>query len=171
MSERQLAWSYIKQLGNKEFTGMQIVQAVELNNSRTKNLISTLVELGRVELVDKGTNLLNHRYRVIDTSPIPNRFIKKKKPNRAKVKQRLWNSCRVLKVFSLHDLCATSSAALSTGRSFLRPLMKAKIIRKVRDPDGELYRLNASFSCACPEILDDGVMIQGRFFPFQEETG
>ena len=170
MTERQLAWSYIKQLGGKEFTGMQIVQAVELNNSRTKSLISMLVELGRVELVDKGPSLLKNRYRVVDPSPIPNRFLKKKRPNRPKVNQRLWNSCRVLKVFSLHDLCATSSAALSTGSNFLRPLMKAKIIRKVKGPDGELYRLNANLSSACPEITADGVMIKGRFFPFQEET-
>lgn len=149
---------------------MQIVQAVELNNSRTRNMLTVLAELGKIELVDKGPNLLLNRYRVVDSGPIPNRFVRKKKVNRPKVKQRLWNSCRVLKVFSMHDLCSTASAALSTGRGFIRPLLKAKLIRKVNGKDGELYRLNGTFGCECPKVTEDGVEINGRFFPFREST-
>lgn len=168
MTQRQLAWSYITQFGGEEFTGMQIVQAVELNNSRTRNLLTVLAELGKIELVDKGPAILNNRYRVVDVSPIPNRFLKKQRPNRPKVRQRLWNSCRVLRAFSLHELCSTASAALSTGRGFLRPLLKAKIVRRLNCPDGEMFRLNAQFSCECPEVTADGVRIKGRFFPFKE---
>ncbi|CCN69753.1 hypothetical protein [Vibrio nigripulchritudo] len=170
MAQRQLAWSYITQFGGKEFTGMQIVQAVELNNSRTRNMLTALVELGKIELVDKGPNLLLNRYRVIDSSPIPNRFVRKKKVDRPKVKQRLWNSCRVLKVFTMHDLCSTASAALSTGRGFIKPLMKAKLIRKVNNKDEELFRLNGSFGCECPIVKPEGVEIGGRLFPFEERV-
>ncbi|TOL25205.1 hypothetical protein CGI02_13490 [Vibrio parahaemolyticus] len=170
MTQRQLAWAYISQFGDKEFTGMQIVQAVELNNSRTRNLLTVLTEMGKIQLVDKGRCILTNRYRLVDSGPIPNRFIRKKKPKRARVHQRLWNSCRVLKVFNLHELCSTSSAALSTGRGFLRPLLKAKIVRRVNSPDGELFRLNAPFSSECPEVTADGVRIKERFFPFEEEA-
>lgn len=170
MTQRQLAWSYMTQFGDKEFTGMQIIRAVELNNSRTRNMLNALVELGKIELVDKGPNLLLNRYRVVDSSPIPNRFVRNNKVNRPKVKQRLWNSCRVLIVFSMHDLCSTASAALSTGHRFILPLLKAKLVRKVKSKDGELYRLNGTFSCECPKVMQDGVEIGGRFFPFREST-
>ncbi|MDC5753829.1 hypothetical protein OPW41_18165 [Vibrio europaeus] len=170
MTQRQLAWTYILQFGKKEFTGMQIVQAVELNNSRTRNLLTVLEEMGKIQLVDKGTCILTNRYKVVDASPIPNRFVRKKKPKRPRVNQRIWNSCRVLKVFTLHELCSTASAALSTGRGFLRPLLKARIIRRVNSPDGELFRLNAQFSSECPKVTDDGVRIKERFFPFQGES-
>lgn len=170
MTQRQLAWSYITQFGEREFTGMQIVQAVELNNSRTRTLLKLLSEIGKIELVDKGPSILLNRYRVVDTSPIPNRFVRKKKINRPKVRQRLWNSCRVLKTFTMHDLCSTAAAALSTGKTFLRPLLKAKLVRKVNSQEGELFRLNGTFSCDCPTVKSNGVEIGGRLFLFEEEA-
>ncbi|MCG9624608.1 hypothetical protein L1D34_07115 [Vibrio mediterranei] len=171
MTKRQLAWSYIQQFGHQEFTGVQVMQAVELNNQRTRNLLTSLCDLGKIEVTDQRDTMLTTRYKLVSNSSVenPNRLARKKRTRRPKVKQRLWNSCRVLKVFSLHDLCSTASAALTTGTNFLRPLIKAKIVRKCEAPNGLVYRLNGTFRVECPEVIEDGVMIKERFYPFREE--
>ncbi|MGF1775873.1 hypothetical protein [Vibrio nomapromontoriensis] len=171
MTKRQLAWSYIAQFGQDEFTGVQIMQAVELNNQRTRYLLKSLCDLGKIQMVDERDTMLTSRYKLVAKSSVvnPNRLARKKGAKRLKVKQRLWNSCRVLKVFSLHDLCSTASAALSTGNNFLRPLIKAKIVRRCETPHGLVYRLNGTYRVECPEVIEDGVMIKERFYPFREE--
>ncbi|MDO6497357.1 hypothetical protein [Photobacterium sanguinicancri] len=168
MSNRRLAWTYICQFGKNEFTGKQLMQAIEINNAQVRYFIKLLLDHQRIEIKDRCDSMLNHRYRLIDDTPLP--VQSKKKKARPRVLQRLWNTCRIMKVFTFHDLRSTAMAGKSTSQRFIRALVKARIVRDVGNSDGELFRLNVDLGPKCPIVTPDGIRCpnKDRFFPFKE---
>ena len=170
MSTRREAWRYMCQFGKTGFTGTQLVLATESNNEIIRVMLREMLKEERIVIHEVRTTMLNHIYKVQNYSPLTRRV--KKKVSRPKVLQRIWNTCRILKVFSLYDVQATAEAAASTSKQYLNALERAKIIRKIDTADGEIYRLNADLGPKHPESTPDGIKCPNRdkFYPFKERV-
>jgi len=168
MSNRRLAWTYICQFGNKKFTVAQIAKGTDMTNNSAKYFISKLLRENRVEVIGEYKSMMLNEYKVVDTSPLPLGGPWRSK--RPKVMQRLWNTCRIMKKFTFHELRATAQVGEKNTRLFIRALVKSRIVREVNTPDGVLYRLNKDLGPLHPEIMSLGIRCQNSetYYPFKE---
>ncbi|WP_413112123.1 hypothetical protein [Thaumasiovibrio sp. DFM-14] len=170
MSKRRLAWRYICHFDTTPFKGKQLMQAVEMSKTQTQSFIRLLLKQGRIALYDKGDCFINNRYQLVDRTP-PTRpnTTKSKRPC---VRQRIWNSCRIMKRFSLFDVRSTAMAGRVTTTRYLRALEKASFVRRIDVQGEECYRLNLNSGAQHPEIRKDGVYCPNRqvLYPFKEEA-
>ncbi|UTV30193.1 hypothetical protein [Photobacterium atrarenae] len=174
MTKRELGWLFICQFGREGFTGNQLMAATEMNSTSAREFMRFLIKHNRIKKVMESDDIVSHVFILADDSPLPQRkkVMKTKKFERPGVHQRLWNTCRIMKVFNLFDLQSTASAGRTTAEHFLRYLVRARIVRKLNNPDVDTYRLNIDLGPKCPEVLEDGVHCPNReqFFPFKEES-
>ncbi|WP_428446011.1 hypothetical protein [Photobacterium nomapromontoriensis] len=147
------------------------MQAVEMNNAQVRTFLQFLLDEKRIALYDKGGCILSNRYVLVDSSPIPNRH-SRRRSRRPKVLQRVWNTCRIMKVFSIFDLRSTACAGEVTTRRYIRALERARLVRRVNIDDDEVYRLNVNTGPVHPVVTDDGMHCPNRgvFYPFKEDS-
>lgn len=151
------------------FSAEQVADAAEMTKSRANAFLRQLFKEGRLAIDWEGRTNLTNRYHLIDDSPI---VIKRRRLPRAKAKQRVWNSCRIMRNFTLNDIIVTAQVAESTARRYLYALKRCKLVRERKAEDGTvIYRLNYDCGQAAPEMIEDGVYAPSRecFYPYQEE--
>ena len=168
MTKRRLAWRFACLSGR--FTPRQMADAASMPVETVKLFIRQLCKSNRVELVKKGDERSADLYRILDESPLPTPKRRKKRPN---AKQRIWNSCRMLKVFTLDQLVATADVNETVVKRTVKRLFRAKILRTVHDADfGEMYRLNVDLGVLPPEDQKDGLFAPSRqtFYPYLEDV-
>ena len=164
---RRLAWKFVC-CCTGPFSAAQIAEATGMNCEQAKQFIRYLMNLGRLERQWTGRDGLTHQYRLLDKSPLPAANRRQKRPLAL---QRVWNSCRMLKVFSEDEVVATSMVAEKTASRYIRSLFKARLLRLVHDEElGPLYRVSVDVGASHPEVKPDGVYApsRGTFYPYRE---
>ncbi len=170
MNNRQLAWTYICRLHHKKtFTAQKLGAATGMTLTSAKHYIKRLEKEKRIEATGRLEEYTHDVYRVISKRPIPGYgpWHRKKAP----VRQRLWSSMRIMKRFNIIDLQITAMAGKHTTQSYLRALVKAKLVRQQSTPDGVVYRLNIDLGPQHPIVKGDHVYCQNSQikYPFTEE--
>lgn len=168
MSNRRLAWTYICQFGKKKFTIAQVANGTGMTNNSAKYFISKLLKEKRVEVVGEYKSMMLNEFQVVDSSPLP--LGGPWRRSRPKMMQRLWNTCRIMKKFTMLELRATSQVGEKNARIFVSALVKSRIVRKIKTPDGVVYRLNKDLGPLHPEIMSLGIRCQNSdtYYPFKE---
>ncbi len=174
---RRKAWTWIvgrwwQPVGETQaFTARQVAEATGMNIHTAKRFIQFLREKGRIKINRHGCGPRPTTYRLIDNSPLvfehPGaragyRVKTRRTHKRTTARQRIWNSCRILRVFTLQELAATAQAAYGTCGGYIKPLEKAGMVRKVKRhaaQPGELalFRLNIDAGPEHPIVRDDGL--------------
>jgi predicted transcriptional regulator len=156
------------------FTALELTKAVGMQRDTAKRFLRYLQDEKRVQVAQRARGRIATTYRVINTEPLSfGRRPSFKHANPAR--QRVWNSCRILRTFTLHELAATSQTAYGTCCSYVKRLEQVGLVRKVRrhaPEQGEyaLFRLNVDVGHAHPIVRDDGVYCPGRntLYPYKE---
>jgi hypothetical protein len=168
---RRLAWRFMCccRGSNSDFSAQQIADATEMSRHRAAAFLRQLFKEGRLEVTWHGRSSATNRYRLIDASPLAE---KTHKPKRAKAMQRVWNSCRIMRAFTLDDVIATAQVAHSTAKRYVKSLQRAGLIRVRGTEHGiTIYRLNVDCGQAAPELTPDGIFAPTRrtFYPYRED--
>nr|WP_067289794.1 hypothetical protein [Marinobacterium profundum] len=176
---RRKAWTWIVNQADEGdavslFTAVELAHSVGIARGRAKRFIRFLEEHKRVKLVQRGGGPVAATYRVISTEPL--QFDKRASFTRANsARQRIWNSCRILRTFSLAELAATSQAAYATCCAYIKRLERVGLVRKVKRHAPEhgncaLFRLNIDVGHAHPIVRNDGVFCPARntLYPYKE---
>lgn len=170
MTNRQLAWMFICQLHHRTtFTAPKLAAATGMTTKAAKRYIRQFENAKRIEATGDMEMYSHMKYRVISKRPIPTwGSWQGRKPN---VRQRIWNSMRIMKTFGQYDLQATAESGERTTQQFIRALEKAKIIRRKSTPDGDIFRLNCDLGPRHPEIRGSSIRCQnsGAIYPFIKE--
>jgi hypothetical protein len=164
---RRLAWKFVCCCSGP-FSAAQIAAATGMSCEQSKQFVRYLMNLGRLERNWVGRDGLTHTYRLLDKSPLPAANRRNKRPVAL---QRVWNSCRMLKVFSEDEVIATSMVSERTASRYIQKLFKARLLRIIQDEElGQLYRVSVDVGASHPEVKVDGVYAPSRqtFYPYRE---
>lgn len=173
MVKRRLAWRFlcICKANNTDFSAQQVAAATEMNTASSRRFLRQLLRQGRLEVVWEGRCGLTHRYRLLDSSPLP-LYQRSQRRKRPLVRQRIWNSCRILRNFSDVEVAATAQASLITTQRYLAALERCRLLRRlaVEGSANRHYRLNVDLGYESPEPGTDGVYAPSRqqFYPYKE---
>lgn len=173
MGKRRLAWQFLCLCHAREhdFSAEQVAQAVGMNSENARIFLGLLNKAGRLERVWEGRCALTHRYRLLDVSPLP-LFQRKQRRKQPLVHQRIWNSVRILRMFTVAEVAATARASEITTRRYLRALERSRLLRVVNREEGRvLYRLNLDSGIEPPQVQRSGVYVPSRqqLYPYREE--
>jgi hypothetical protein len=174
MAKRRLAWQFLRLCFDRgsDFSAEQVAEAVGMTGERARAFMTQLNHLGRLERVWEGRTALTHRYRLLDASPLP--LFKRKQPRKQpRVHQRIWNSVRILRMFTVAEVAATARASEITTRSYVRALERSRLLRVVSKEEGRVvYRLNLDAGSEPPQVQQSGVYAPGRaqLYPYREEA-
>jgi len=185
MSSRRIAWNWIvrhsQQAERFTFTAKQLAEGTSMNIHTAKRFLQFLRDKKRVAKVRIGRGCKPTLYRLADASPLefdvpgarPGYRVRNSRHNSAR--QRIWNSCRILRTFTLNDLIATSKTAYVTSSAYVRWLERAGLVRKIKHhaaQTGEfaVFRLNLDAGARHPIVRDDGVYCPNRhiLYPYRE---
>ncbi|WP_053062331.1 hypothetical protein [Photobacterium aquae] len=170
MTNRQLAWMFICQLHHRTtFTAPKLAAATGMNIKAAKRYIRQFESSKRIEATGDMEMYSHMKYRVISKRPIPGWGAwQSRKPN---VRQRIWNSMRLLKTFGQYELQVTAQSGERTTRQYLRALEKARLIRRIPTADGDVFRLNSDLGPRHPEIRGSSIRCQnsGAIYPYIKE--
>jgi len=184
---RRKAWTWIVQnvrdsAGNrKAFTAKILAEVTGMNLHTTKRFIQFLLEKKRLRIQRRGHGPLPTQYILIDGSPLEFGHKGKRKGVRTRnsrpkgsARQRAWNSVRILKLFTLSDIQATSGTAYVTCSAYVGRLERAGLVRKVRTHSNQecaLFRLNKDVGHMHPIVREDGVYCPSidEFYPYKSE--
>lgn len=188
---RRKAWDWIVERWEqpdgspKRFTARQMAEATDMNIHTAKRFLQFLKEKGRVCIYKHGGNGKPTLYHLKDSTPLvfeqpgPRagyRFKTRRNHKRIAARQRIWNSCRILRAFTLLELSATAQSAYTTSAAYVGRLEKAGLVRKVKRhaaQPGEfaLFRLNKDVGPEHPIVRDDGIYCPsiGTLYPYKGE--
>lgn len=119
-----------------EFTLPKLVDALGVDSKKAGRFIEWLSKHERLEVVQNRIGRIPAIYRVCDSSPLPNL-------NRPVVRQRCWNSIRVLKKFSIADVATGADCSYSQASLYLTRLRRAGFIRCVQSPRADVAGVSA----------------------------
>jgi len=174
---RRKAWTWLvnrweqPEGSPKRFTARELAEANGMNIHTAKRFLQFLIEKERVCIYKRGGDGKPTLYHLKDASPLVFDQPRARKGYRVKaqrthkritVRQRVWNSCRILRVFTLNELAATAQAAYVTCGAYVKRLEKAGLVRKVKRhaaQPGEyaVFRLNTDAGAEHPVVRDDGI--------------
>ncbi|UTW14506.1 hypothetical protein [Marinobacterium rhizophilum] len=185
---RRKAWKWIIEsreslpAGARSFSAQQMAAATGLNLHTAKRFLSFLLEKRRLKVWRYGRGPLPTLYYLLDATPLvfdqPGaragyRVRTSRKPNTAR--QRIWNSCRILRTFTLNEVSATAQTAYVTCSAYIKRLERAGLVRKIKRhaaQDGEfaIFRLNVDAGHPHPVVRNDGVFCPARntLYPYKE---
>ena len=174
MAKRRVAWQFLRLCYDRgsDFSAEQVAEAVGMNSENARVFLAQLNRAGRLERVRQGRTALTHRYRLLDASPLP-LYQPKQRRKQPLVHQRIWNSVRILRMFTVAEVAATARASEITTRRYLRALERSRLLRELRTDDGrQLYRLNVDTGSESPRVERGGVYAPGRqqLYPYREEA-
>lgn len=174
MAKRHLAWQFLRLCYERghDFSAEQVAEAVGMTGERARAFMTQLNHLERLERVWEGRTALTHRYRLKDASPLP-LYQPKKRRKQPLVHQRIWNSVRILRMFTVAEVAATARASEITTRRYLRALERSRLLRVMSKEEGRVvYRLNLDAGSEPPQVQRSGVYVAARaqLYPFREEA-
>lgn len=187
---RRKAWNWIVERWEqpegspKRFTARQMAEATGMNIHTAKRFLQFLKAKGRVCIYKHGGNGQPTLYHLKDSSPLQfehagaragYRVKTRRTHKRTTARQRIWNSCRILRVFTLQELAATSQSAYVTCGAYITRLEKVGMVRKVKGhaaQPGEfaVFRLNKDAGHEHPIVRDDGIYCPSidQLYPYKK---
>lgn len=188
---RRKAWTWIVSRWwqpldeSRVFTARDVAEVTGMNIHTAKRFIQFLREKGRIKTSRRGSGSRPSTYKLMDASPLvfeqPGarhgyRVKTRRTHTRTPARQRIWNSCRILRVFTLQELAATAQAAYGTCGGYITRLEKAGLVRKVKRhaaQPGEfaLFRLSKDAGPEHPIVRDDGIYCPSikTLYPYKGE--
>lgn len=166
---RHSAWLFMCCCRNRKvsFSAEQVADASGMPKCLANRFLRDLYREGRLTLEWKGRTGLTNRYWLNDDSPL------KRQSQFAKIKasQRIWNSCRIMRNFSIEEIMVTARVARSTVKRYLNALQRAGLIRiRAVEEEMVIYHLNVDCGALAPELIDDGIYAptKSKFYPYRE---
>jgi len=119
-----------------EFSLPKLADELGVDNKKAGRFIEWLQKHDRLQVVSQRVGRIPAIYRVIDSSPLPNL-------SRPSVRQRCWNSVRVLKKFSIADVATGADCSFSQASMYLMRLRRAGFVRCVQSPRADVAGVSA----------------------------
>lgn len=119
-----------------EFSLPKLAESLEVDNKKAGRFIEWLLKHDRLETVVPRVGRTPAIYRVCDSSPLQNL-------SRPSVRQRCWNSVRVLKKFSIADVATGAECSYSQASMYLTRLRRAGYVRCVQSPRADVAGVSA----------------------------
>ncbi len=136
-SQRQQAWEWI--LINSTFTCTQVKEATGVPHHIVYQFTLFLQKKKKVKLVRLGKGASPSKYKLVDASPMQfGRGTRKgfvhQTGRKKSVKQKCWNTMRILKRFTIGDIATGADVNKATASKYIRSLVMSGFIRCLQKP-------------------------------------
>lgn len=180
-TKTELAWNWICQ--RESFSAQEVINGVEINKQQMYRVINAWLSAGYIRVVSPPAQKRQRIYQVVDAAILPplgsgvrpldteGRAIKRRynkcRSKRKTVQQKLWNTMKISRRFTLADLMITANTNRNTAWHYTNQLVQAGYVRLA-------VRVNAKQSVQDKYGLTNIYQLirdTGRFSPMRRENG
>lgn len=195
-TKTELAWNWMCQ--RESFSVQEVINGVEINKQQIYRVINAWLYGGYIRLVSPKSQRRQRIYQVVDPAILPplgsgsrpvnaegvtiKRRYSKRHSKRKTVQQKLWNTMKISRRFTLADLMITANTNRNTAWHYTNQLVLAGYVRlvvrvhsrqSVQDKYGltNIYQLVRDTGRFSPMRRDNGCWDQNqqRLYPFLVE--
>ncbi|MFL9603184.1 hypothetical protein [Aeromonas dhakensis] len=197
-SKTEIAWLWMCE--QPQFSIKEVIDGVGINKQQIYRTVSAWVDNGFLKLITPIAKKRERIYQVADTSVSPRlgsgvrqadskgnerkRTYKKRRNRKKTVQQKIWNTMKISRRFTLADLMITANTNRNTAWHYTNELVRAGYVRlvvhvnpkmSVQDKYGlaNIYQLIRDTGRFAPIRRDNGCWDQNqqRLYPFLVEEG
>ena len=197
-TKTEFAWNWICQ--QESFSVQEVIKGVEINKQQMYRVINAWLSGGYIRLISPKAQRRQRIYQVVDPTISPplgsgvrpldaegltvKRRYNKCRSKRKTVQQKLWNTMKISRRFTLTDLMITANTNRNTAwhytnqvvlTGYVRLVVRVNSRQSVQDKFGltNIYQLIRDTGRFSPMKRENGCWDQNqqRLYPFQFEEG